>query len=170
MKKWAGQEGINDARVGYLNNYALVLMVLHYLQAGLEQPLLPNLHKVCPEMFTKQNNPRSLQYDDDSILELVKQSENQNSLAELLIGFMLYFAKFNWSKEWISIVAGKRQSREDSLDPTCERFFMYIEDPFEEKNVARCVLKTSDFQRIFGAFKSACDKLIHNPCLSVLDV
>ncbi len=167
MKKWADREGINDARIGFVNNYALVLMVLHYLQAGSPNPVVPNLQRVFPTVFSKLSDPIGLEYDDDGIFDGLKESENANSVAELLAGFFAYFSIFPFHKEWISISEGGRKFR-DELDPTTTRFLMFIEDPFEEKNTARCVLEQKNLVKIVESFRKACDALREGPSLEKL--
>uniref|UniRef100_A0A183CKM2 PAP-associated domain-containing protein n=1 Tax=Globodera pallida TaxID=36090 RepID=A0A183CKM2_GLOPA len=52
VKHWAKIKGISEACEGYLNSYSLILMVLHFLQCGVEPPILPNLQHLYPDLFS----------------------------------------------------------------------------------------------------------------------
>jgi hypothetical protein len=51
IKSWAKLAGINDAKDQTLSSYTLTLMVVHYLQAGVEPPVLPSLQNLYPSTF-----------------------------------------------------------------------------------------------------------------------
>ena len=40
VKRWAKHHGINEARNQTLSSYALTLMVIHFLQAGVQPPVI----------------------------------------------------------------------------------------------------------------------------------
>ena len=50
-KLWASQHEIKDAKTHTLSSYALTSMVMHYLQCGINPPILPCLHKVIIVFF-----------------------------------------------------------------------------------------------------------------------
>jgi poly(A) RNA polymerase GLD2 len=51
IKSWANSVGINSAALQTLSSYTLTLMVLHFLQTGVQPPVLPPLEKFFPEVF-----------------------------------------------------------------------------------------------------------------------
>jgi hypothetical protein len=85
VKHWAKKKGILDACNGYFNrlvflngvsyklifniliflSYSLILMVLHYLQCGLEIPVLPNMQFLYPDFFTNKELPQEMKLFDN---------------------------------------------------------------------------------------------------------
>ena len=43
VKAWAKKKDLVGTADGFLNSYAYMLLVIYFLQVGLEEPLLPNL-------------------------------------------------------------------------------------------------------------------------------
>uniref|UniRef100_A0A915CR67 Uncharacterized protein n=1 Tax=Ditylenchus dipsaci TaxID=166011 RepID=A0A915CR67_9BILA len=83
-----------DPRSGRLNSYAIILMLIHYLQCVVNPPILPNLMKLFPKMFDGLGDPKKLRYDCK--LDLPKVPENTRTLAELAYGFYNYYAQFEY--------------------------------------------------------------------------
>ncbi|XP_061624055.1 poly(A) RNA polymerase GLD2 isoform X2 [Phyllopteryx taeniolatus] len=148
IKKWARHHQINDASQGTLSSYALVLMVLHYLQT-LKEPVLPSLQMDFPECFDPS-------LEIDRIPEAAKNiprynSQNQSSLGTLLLGFLRYYAtEFSWKKSVISVRAGKALPKQNH--PKWNDKLICVEEPFERKNVARAVFKQAKFDAIKSQF------------------
>jgi len=90
VKLWAQHHKINDAKNMTISSYSLVLMVIHFLQYGLSEPVLPCLHQMYPDKF---NN--SVPILNVKIHEIMPfwESKNKSNLGELLIGFLEYYAK-----------------------------------------------------------------------------
>ncbi|XP_034026081.1 poly(A) RNA polymerase GLD2 isoform X2 [Thalassophryne amazonica] len=148
VKKWAKYHHINDASQGTLSSYALVLMVLHYLQT-LKEPVLPSLQKDYPECF----NPLM---DIDMVPDGPKyippyNSKNQSSLGDLFLGFLKYYAtEFRWDKHVISVQEGSALPKNNS--PEWNNKCICVEEPFEKKNVARAVHQLVKFDAIKAQF------------------
>lgn len=95
VKEWAKSCNINDACRSSFTSYSLVLMVFHFLQAGMQDPVLPSLQHVFPQRFTVSKDIRSLNVSLplDSIPSSSNFVSNKDStLGELLIGFFHYYA------------------------------------------------------------------------------
>jgi poly(A) RNA polymerase GLD2 len=90
VKLWAQFHGINDAKMMTMSSYTLVLMVIHFLQHGLEEPVLMNLHKEYPEKFNNNVPILTLR-----IHEAMPPWESKNimGLGELMIHFLEYYAR-----------------------------------------------------------------------------
>lgn len=81
-----------------MSSYSLTLMVIHYLQAGLQVPVLPCLQKVRPERFWPEGDIRRLQTFTDEELRPLR-STNQMTLGQLFAGFLDYYAnQFKYSQ------------------------------------------------------------------------
>lgn len=91
VKLWAQFHGINDAKLMTMSSYSLVLMVIHFLQHGLdEKPVLPNLQKDYPDKFS--NNVSILRVTIHEEMPAWK-SKNSMGLGELLILFFEYYSR-----------------------------------------------------------------------------
>ncbi|XP_068594468.1 poly(A) RNA polymerase GLD2 [Brachionichthys hirsutus] len=148
VKKWARHSHINDASKGTLSSYALVLMMLHYLQT-VREPVLPSLQRDYPGCF-----------DPDMDIDMVPDgsknipsynSRNQSSLGELLLGFLRYYAvHFRWNEQVISVREGKVLPKNNYFE--WRNKYICVEEPFERNNVARAVHEKIKFDAIKAKF------------------
>lgn len=51
VKLWAQYHDINNAKDLTISSYSLILMVIHYLQYGVQPAILPCLHALYPDKF-----------------------------------------------------------------------------------------------------------------------
>lgn len=51
VKLWARYHDINNAKDFTISSYSLILMVIHYLQCGVQPVVLPCLHDLYPKKF-----------------------------------------------------------------------------------------------------------------------
>ncbi|TMS37748.1 hypothetical protein L596_004619 [Steinernema carpocapsae] len=101
VKHWAKSRGLNDTRNGTFSTYSLALMVIHYLQCGVQPAILPEVDLI----WQKGNHEPCLW-----------STENTTRVDDLLVDFFDYFAnQFNFRKEAINVRAGKRVSREEVI-------------------------------------------------------
>ena len=92
VKLWAQAQGINDAKVMTLSSYSLSLMVIHYLQHAVTPAVLPCLQQSHPQRFSCMVGVGKLRKSFTEPLEDFDRSQNDATLAELLIGFLEYFS------------------------------------------------------------------------------
>lgn len=158
IRLWAHKAEITDAKLHRLAGFAVVLLVIHYLQAGCSPPVLPALQKDFPELFRSADNTVISKLTGDAPPQVQSyKSKNTQNLGELLIGFFKYYSTFNWN-ETISIRTGDTR-------PTFRRGrvwtgpYIKLEDPTDEGNVTRGVYNLSEFSRIKKAFQSASTQL-----------
>ena len=95
---------------------------------------------------------------------------NDATLGELLIGFFDYFSAFDFDNWAISIARGCVFNRcvgvkgaqivtiangncRSELCKSTDRYKMFIEEPYDRKNTARCVTNDKNFARIIEAIK-----------------
>ncbi|VDK85392.1 unnamed protein product [Litomosoides sigmodontis] len=154
VKHWAINAGINNAMMGTLNSYSLILMVLHFLQCGALPPVLPNLQFLYPSVFNATCSLESLELFRDLPYPLPPREFNSETVGELLIAFFDYYARFDFKNKAISIRNGCVFSRELLTENTM-RFKIFIEEPYDRKNTARCVTSIENLQLIREAFTSA---------------
>uniref|UniRef100_A0A182SK56 Poly(A) RNA polymerase mitochondrial-like central palm domain-containing protein n=1 Tax=Anopheles maculatus TaxID=74869 RepID=A0A182SK56_9DIPT len=89
IKLWAQHHNLNDPINSTMSSYSLVLMVLNFLQCGVAPAVLPCLHKIYPEKFVVGDY-------NSNLLERIEphQSENKDTLGNLLLQFFKYYAEF----------------------------------------------------------------------------
>uniref|UniRef100_A0A665WAL8 polynucleotide adenylyltransferase n=1 Tax=Echeneis naucrates TaxID=173247 RepID=A0A665WAL8_ECHNA len=155
IKKWARHNQINDASKGTLSSYALVLMVLHYLQT-LNEPVLPSLQREYPECFNPIMEINMVPESSKHIPPYV--SRNQSSLGELFLGFLKYYATcFRWDKQVISVREARAFPKTNSKE--WRNKYICVEEPFERTNVARAVHEKIKFDAIKAQFAESCRML-----------
>ncbi|KAM7311626.1 poly(A) RNA polymerase gld-2 homolog A [Ixodes scapularis] len=162
VKAWAEHHGINQAKFMTLSSYSLVLMLIHYLQCGCRPVVLPCLQKMLPKKF-QEEDVRSLNLYEE--LPAFK-SHNEQSLGELLHGFLCYYARqFSFSDSCISVRLGDCIPRAAAMahrSPKNTRQqwkFICIEEPFDRTNTARSVYDYAAFQLIMNTFKTSLARL-----------
>uniref|UniRef100_A0A914EHK5 PAP-associated domain-containing protein n=1 Tax=Acrobeloides nanus TaxID=290746 RepID=A0A914EHK5_9BILA len=154
VKHWAIKHEINDAQMGTFNSYSLILMVLHFLQSVASPPVLPNLQKLYPETFSGVSDIDRLGLFMDLSSPLPEHPPNERTIGELLIAFIDYYARFDFENLAISVSRACTFSRW-MLPENTQRFKIYIEEPFDGLNTARCVTSVEMFNRIKLAFKTS---------------
>ena len=87
IKEWAKSADINEARFSTLSSYCLTLMVIHFLQVGLAEPVVPNLHELHPQIFHPESDIFDLPFTCD--IEPNYQSKNRMSLGKLHFKILL---------------------------------------------------------------------------------
>lgn len=83
------------------NSYLIVLMVVHYLQCGVNPPVLPNLMTLQPKNYDGTEEPWNLTTFVDRAR--LPAPENAMSVGALLCGFFRYYADFDFKKYGILI-------------------------------------------------------------------
>jgi len=155
LKAWAKCHNINDASQKTLSSYSLTLMCLFYLQAIAKPPVAPVWQALLPDRFDVNIPVSQLKRNDQP--KLIWRSENRQTLGELFIGFLKYFAKdFRYEKYAISVRMGSLIDKEDFLDndrTTYGHALLAIEEPFDLSNTARSVYDEDEFERIVRVFR-----------------
>lgn len=99
VKHWAIVNDINSAQNGTLNSYSLILLVLHFMQCGVQPPILPNLFELHPEEFSSDLPVDKIRWTNPKY----PKSENHEELSAVLLKFFEYYADFDFSLYAISI-------------------------------------------------------------------
>lgn len=155
IKRWARFHGINDASQKTISSYSFALMALFYLQSVCEPPVVPVLHRTHPEKFNPNSDITKLRLNESYSSWT---SSNKQSLGELFVGFLNFYANFDFSSHVISIRLGKLIPKDclpqDDLE-ACKSSCMQIEEPFDLSNTARSVFDIYTFNEIKSVFKKS---------------
>ncbi|KAK0424676.1 hypothetical protein QR680_008788 [Steinernema hermaphroditum] len=168
VKEWAKRCGINDSNRSSFTSYSLVLMVIHYLQCGLEKPVLPSLQQKYAKQLNDGDNAKSV----DETFDMGKNNyddwnyDDEYTLADLLLGFLRYYAEtFDYNNDAISVRLGKKTSRayvaknRSPYNTLSQWRCICIEEPFTMSNTAHSVYDEAVFDVIKKAFKRGYDLL-----------
>ncbi|CAL1688415.1 unnamed protein product [Lasius platythorax] len=155
IKLWAQCQDINNAKNMTISSYSLVLMVIHFLQCGVNPPVLPCLHSMFVGKFSPHTDIHSIDIHEDlNIPSSVHLPENRQSLGELLVEFFRYYVKFDFSRYAISVRLASKVPIEEcrmvqSLKNDPHQWkYLCIEEPFDLTNTARSVYDPDVFARI----------------------
>ncbi|XP_052868512.1 poly(A) RNA polymerase gld-2 homolog B [Anopheles cruzii] len=171
VKLWAHHHNINDAKSMTISSYSLVLMVIHFLQCGVSVPVLPCLHSMYPDKFMKIIDINSIE-----MIERIEpyQTENRQTLGELLLQFLEYYTHFEYARYAISVRTASvipieecRLARSYKNDPHHWKH-LCIEEPFDLTNTARSVFDGDVFEQIKSTFGTSWRMLEASKCLSAL--
>jgi len=173
IKNWARNEAINDARFSTISSYTLTLMVLHFLQCGVQPPVIPSLHISHPQIFHSSSDIFQLQYQQ-CLPPFV--STNLQSLGSLFQAFFGYYADFNFMAHCGSVRTGTvlsieqchRRAQQTNNSPGQWNAYICMEEPFNFSNAGRAIIKRPQFDKILNAFDGAVKKLSKRQCYECL--
>lgn len=162
VKLWAQCHDINNAKDMTISSYSLALMVIHFLQCGVNPPVLPCLHSMFVGKFSPHTDIYNIDIHEDlNIPSSIRLPENRQSLGELLVEFFRYYVQFDFSRYAISVrLANKIPIEECRMvqslknDPHQWKY-LCIEEPFDLTNTARSVYDPDVFARIKQEFVTA---------------
>ncbi|XP_015186864.1 PREDICTED: poly(A) RNA polymerase gld-2 homolog A-like isoform X4 [Polistes dominula] len=166
VKLWAQSQDINDAKNMTISSYSLVLMVIHFLQCGVNPPVLPCLHSLYGWKFGPHTDIHSIDINEKlNIPPTWFCPSNRQSLGELLVEFFRYYVTFDFSQYAISVRLARkvliedcRRARSLKNDPHQWKC-LCIEEPFDLTNTARSVYDPDVFARIKLIFDCTYQKL-----------
>ena len=137
LKFWVKKNQIHGSLDKFLSSYALLILIIHYLQTIIEPKVLPILQQVRNKKkdYIYHNGEREIltnlyfEEDLDEIKKYMKiinnNEENGSSVVELLVGFFEYYA-YKYDHYMISI------SRSDKIPvDENETIAFPLEDPFD---------------------------------------
>lgn len=104
--------GVTKSKTGpWIRNYGLNLLTIFYMQQ-LEKPIMPPLVEIAN--LDREKAPDSEAHFIKDFRQLNFRTTNANSLADLIIGFMKFYADFDFGKFVIDIESGKVREKSDS--------------------------------------------------------
>ncbi|CAJ0931066.1 unnamed protein product, partial [Mesorhabditis belari] len=167
IKKWAKNLEIYNPVEGRLNSYCLTLLVLHYLQCGLDPPLLPNFIQIYPSFFasTEQEFPQVVDFDASLPWPVDDEPYNSLSMGQLFYGFISYYNEFDFKAMSIDMKNACINRKRVSND-RCR--VLDIIDPIDRHNPGR-TLRREGLEYIQGILGSV-REVFRNAALNDDDV
>jgi len=156
VRRFAKDRGICHAPKGHLPPYAWTLLVVYYLQVGVEDgPLLPPLQgfKMVQGLIVRRGTSTTRKELQFPVSDL--------SVSSLFYGFVNFYSmdSFDWHKEAISIRRAQRLSPALALERChiayedgSSGFGPSIEDPFEPKRNVGASITAVGFSRLNEEF------------------
>ena len=166
LKFWVKKNKIHSALDKYLSSYALLILIIHYLQSIVEPKILPilqqvqNIQEEYIYYYEEKKLKTNLYFEEDlnkieNYMNIINDKNvNTSSVVELLIGFFDYYA-YKYNHYLISI------SRSDKKPvPEEETIAFPLEDPFDVNYNPGKSMKRNTLQ--FAAFMYCMKKELNN--------
>ena len=176
LKHWVKINNIKGAPNKFLSSYALLLLVIHFLQDVVEPKILPMLQEIISKDKNKKDFDYKYFYDDkefntnlyfeenfDNMKEYMNiincGNENESSVAELLVQFFEYYAYVynNNTKHYLISV---KHSDKNFIANNTEHIAYPLEDPFDVNHNPSNTLKLNTPQ--YSEFIFCMKKEINN--------
>ena len=188
LKYWAKTNGLHGAMDNYLSSYALLLMMIHFLQKVVEPKILPNLQKIPinndltnpiygEEIYEYYYNDKKIRinsyYEKDfpkikQYMEKINEGkENEETVTNLLVKFFEYYAYFFDSKQKISV----HKELIESIKERDDNIAFSIDDPFEvTHNPGKSMIKNSDnYKKFIKAMKKEVNFILNGEYVKRLE-
>lgn len=174
IKHWAKRNKLNGATDKFLSSYALLLMIIHFLQNEIRPSVLPILQKVQNKTinYTYSHNDAMLNcnvyFEED--MEKVKEcmnvinnsTDNTDSAAELLVKFFEFYA-YKYDHSFLISISNSEKKLSSS-----EHIAFPIEDPFDiEHNPGKSMkLNTPQYDLFLNCMKKEINTLLSGEYLN----
>ena len=163
IKHWVKINNIKGAPNKFLSSYALLLLIIHFLQDVVEPKILPMLQEIMPKDKDKDEFDYKYFYDDKEFntnlyfeenFENMKEymnimncgKENNSSVSELLVQFFEYYAYiYNNINNKHYLISIKHRDKNYVANNT-EHIAFPLEDPFDVNHNPSSTLKFNTSQ------------------------
>ncbi|KAI6205067.1 hypothetical protein M3Y94_00750600 [Aphelenchoides besseyi] len=156
LKKWA--KNVKVVGINRFNSYTVTCLIVHFLQCGVQPPILPNLIKLDPRRYDGDCTPWELTTDIDA--HLLPKTENTMTVGELFCAFFYYYNDFDFVNYGIlirdaSIIKMNAYGRFEGAMGSR----VFLEEPYDGLTVPKNVKEQSTFDHIKYEFKYVCNLL-----------
>lgn len=180
LKHWSKINKIHGASDNYLSSYALLVMLIHFLQNAVEPKVLPNLQKVEDKNIMYEYNQNgekigtNIYFEEDvhkikqNLLKINMDKENYDSASSLLVKFFEYYS-YNYDnyEQKISVCKDKSECFKKNND----NIAFSIEDPFDNfHNPGKSMtINSVQFNKFITAMKKEINFILNGEYLKRLD-
>ena len=168
IKHWAKRNKINGATEKYLSSYALLLMLIHFLQEEIKPSVLPILQKVENTTINYEYSHSdaiincNVYFEEDmekvkTYMNIINNNEtNKDSVTELLIKFFEFYA-YKYDQSFLISI-----SNSEKKVPSSEHIAFPIEDPFDiEHNPGKSMkLNSPQYELFLNCMKKEINMLL----------
>ena len=168
IKYWVKRNHIYGAPEKFLSSYALLLLIIHFLQSEVEPKILPILQKIENKTINYEYNHNgkivvtNIYFEDNmekinNYMKIINcNKENNDSVGELIVKFFEFYA-YKYNHEYlISINNSEKKSCKG------EHISYPIEDPFDiEHNPGKSMkLNTPQFDTFLNYMKKEINNIL----------
>ncbi|KRX24996.1 Poly(A) RNA polymerase GLD2 [Trichinella nelsoni] len=155
IKCWANKKFPGGAKNGYIGGFAWTLLLLNYMQCGTGEnypPVFPSFQDRYPSLYAKSLDEMDFEgkFPENFV------SPNKQSLSSLLYGFFYFYA---YCVDFLKTMFSVRKGSIFLRQPQHAKFFMYIENPINLKNVAKSLQMKKKYEQIKAEIINAYDVL-----------
>ncbi len=179
LKHWAKINKIHGAADNYLSSYALLIMLIYFLQKVIEPRILPNLQKVerQEKMYSYKQGGAEIQtnvFFEENPIKIKKELDrindgqiNEESAASLLVKFFEYYSYY-FENQLLMISISEEQP---PLKTELESYAFSIVDPFDPThNPGRSLtLNSPQFNKFITAMKKEINYILTGEYIKRID-
>jgi len=180
LKHWSKINKIHGAADNYLSSYALLVMLIYFLQKVVEPRVLPNLQKVEDQetiyeyIQNGENIKTNIYFEEDisKIKENLKkinfEKENVDSASSLLIKFFEYYCyNYDFYEQKMSI----SKDASECFKTKSDTIAFSIDDPFDNfHNPGKSMtINSTQFNKFITAMKKEVNFILNGEYLKRLD-
>ena len=161
IKYWVKKNHINGALDKYLSSYAILILIIHFLQSEIDIKVLPNLQKIenkinnyeyshsGKELITNIYFEEDMEKINNNLKKINFDKENNDSIGELILKFFEFYSYKYEHDYYISINNTEKKNCKG------EHFAFPMEDPFDiEHNPGKSMkLNTNQFDNFINCMK-----------------
>lgn len=180
VKHWAKINKIHGAADNFLSSYALLIMLIHFLQNTVEPRVLPNLQKIEKKEvnyeypYNADTVKTNIYYEEDiqkirAYMNTINGGKvNKDSAAQLLIKFFEYYSYYyDYFEQKVSIHRDPQECFKKNPDSVA----FSIEDPFDPNhNPGKSMtINSSQFNKFITAMKKEINFIMNGEYLKRLE-
>jgi DNA polymerase sigma len=180
IKHWGKINKIHGAADNYLSSYALLLMLISFLQNVVEPRVLPILQKIEDknQSYEYQQNSDTVKtniyYEEDLqkirayMSQVNKGKENTDTVSQLLVKFFEYYSYyFDYYEQKVAI----HKEAKDLFKNSPDNVAFSIEDPFDPThNPGKSMLiNSSQFNKFITAMKKEVNYILNGEYVKRLE-
>ena len=161
IKYWVKKNKINGSIDKFLSSYAILILIIHFLQSEIDIKILPNLQKIenkinnyeyshsGKELITNIYFEEDMEKINNNLKKINFDKENNDSIGELILKFFEFYSYKYEHDYYISINNTEKKNCKG------EHFAFPMEDPFDiEHNPGKSMkLNTNQFDNFINCMK-----------------
>ena len=175
IKYWVKKNKINGSIDKFLSSYAILILIIHFLQSEIDIKVLPNLQKIenkiinykyshsGKELVTNIYFEKDFEKINNNLKKINYEKENNDSVGELILKF---FEFYSYKYEHDYLISINNNEKKKCLK---EYIAFPIEDPFDiEHNPGKSMkLNTPQFDLFLNCMKKEINNILSGEFMNV---